>query len=90
MLYIHGYYALVNQIPHYPPPRLMRGFDKGIEESPFPQGGAFDMSPFDLWLKVLPNFCIAAHEHKIITSCNYNILSQTVSWDKITCIESDW
>ena len=44
--------ALVNQIPHYPPPGPMRGFDKEINERPFPQGGAFDMIPFDLcWLK---------------------------------------
>ena len=26
----------------------MKGFDKGIDERPFPQGGAFDMTPFDL------------------------------------------
>ena len=44
--------ALVNQIPHYPPPGPMRGFDKGIDERPFPQGGAFDITPFNLcWLK---------------------------------------
>ena len=41
-------YALVNQTPHYPPPGPMTGFDKGIDESPFPQGRAFDMIPFDL------------------------------------------
>ena len=35
--------ALVNRIPHYPPPGPMKGFDKGIDERPFPQGGAFDM-----------------------------------------------
>ena len=26
-------YAIVNLIPHYPPPGPMRGFDKGIDES---------------------------------------------------------
>ena len=35
--------ALVNLIPHYPPPGLMKGFEKGINERPFPQGGAFDI-----------------------------------------------
>ena len=47
-----GSNALVNQIPHYPPPGPMRGFDKGIDERPFPQGGAFDMILSILcWLK---------------------------------------
>ena len=45
-------YALVKQIPHYPPPGPIRGFDKGINERSFLQSGAFDMFPFDLyWLK---------------------------------------
>ena len=48
-------YALVNQFPHHPPPGPMRGFDKGVDERPFPQGGAFDMTPFNLcWLKSSP------------------------------------
>ena len=38
-------------IPHYPPPGLTRAFDKGIDERPFFQGGAFDTAPFDVyWL----------------------------------------
>ena len=37
--------ALVNQIPHYPPPGQMRGFDKGIDKRHFPQGRAFDITP---------------------------------------------
>ena len=37
--------ALVNQIPHYPPPGQMRGFDKEIDEKHLPQGRAFDMTP---------------------------------------------
>ena len=44
--------ALVNLIPHYPPPGLIRAFDKGINERPFSQGGAFDTAAFDeCWLK---------------------------------------
>ena len=45
ILAIQYLYALVNQIPHYPPPRQMRGFDKGIDKRHFPQGRAFDMTP---------------------------------------------
>ena len=30
------HYALVNQIPQYPPPGPMRGFDKGIDERYLP------------------------------------------------------
>ena len=45
-------YTLVNLIPHYPPPGLTTAFNKGINERPFPQGGAFDTAPFDVcWLK---------------------------------------
>ena len=44
--------ALVNLIPHYPPPGPTRAFDKGIDERPFPQGGAFDTAPFNVcWLE---------------------------------------
>ena len=34
--------AFANVIPHYPPPGPTRAFEKGIDERPFPQGGAFD------------------------------------------------
>ena len=37
--------ALVNLIPHYPPPGPTRAIDKGIDERPFSQGGAFDTAP---------------------------------------------
>ena len=30
------------------PPGPMRGFDKGVDERPFPQGGTFDMILSDL------------------------------------------
>ena len=37
--------TLVKRILCYPPPGLMKGFDKGIDEKLFPQSGAFDMTP---------------------------------------------
>ena len=53
-VFIFSWYinALVNVIPHYPPPGLTRAFDQRIDERPFSQGGAFDTAPFDVcWLK---------------------------------------
>ena len=41
-------HAVMHLSIKYPPPGLMKGFDKGIDERPFPQGGAFDMTPFNL------------------------------------------
>ena len=44
--------ALANLIPHYPSPGPIRAFDKGFDERPFSQGGAFDTVGFDeCWLK---------------------------------------
>ena len=40
--------ALVNVIPHYPPPEPIRAFDEEIDERPFPQGGAFYTTPFNV------------------------------------------